>query len=261
MLKHALLTIALGLTACAKKDVDEQTPKADSRVGELRQAYDGALAEALELRNSTTGWLDQSCDGAKRTGLYAASPGVTGVVMGLAEYPDEPGRWHRRPLSTPCWTKEAGDVGSVDARRRRFHVVDSKNGEDREVPIPQFVLDLLDLDRAPSEPLFLSPLGLRVNVRNFRRRVFYPAVKASGLGVVKPHDMRHTASLAIAEGADLKAVQTMLGHKSGKMTYDLYGHLFDEALDNVADRLDKAYRRDVSRYVSGTPDDGGVGVG
>ena len=54
-----------------------------------------------------------------------------------------------------------------------------------------------------------------------------------------PHELRHTAaSLAIASGADVKVVQQMLGHKSATMTLDLYGHLFPDQLDDVADRLD-----------------------
>jgi integrase len=41
-----------------------------------------------------------------------------------------------------------------------------------------------------------------------------------------PHELRHTAaSLAIAAGAHVKVVQTMLRHKSATMTLDLYGHL------------------------------------
>jgi hypothetical protein len=46
--------------------------------------------------------------------------------------------------------------------------------------------------------------------------------------------------LAIASGADVKAVQQMLGHKSATMTLDLYGHLFGDRLDVVADAMDSA---------------------
>ena len=54
-----------------------------------------------------------------------------------------------------------------------------------------------------------------------------------------PHGLRHTAaSLAIAAGANVKVVQQMLGHKTASMTLDLYGHLFPDQLDDVADRLD-----------------------
>ena len=43
-----------------------------------------------------------------------------------------------------------------------------------------------------------------------------------------PHALRHTAaSLAIAAGANVKVVQTMLGHKSTTMTLDLHGQLFE----------------------------------
>ena len=56
-----------------------------------------------------------------------------------------------------------------------------------------------------------------------------------------PHELRHTAaSLAIASGADIKVVQLMHGHKSATMTLDLYGHLFPDRLDVVAEAMDAA---------------------
>ncbi|MFD0429007.1 tyrosine-type recombinase/integrase [Streptomyces zhihengii] len=76
--------------------------------------------------------------------------------------------------------------------------------------------------------------------------MFDPAVKAAGLDGfgVTPHKLRHTAaSLSIASGADVKVVQTMLGHKSAAMTLDTYGHLFPDRLDEVADRLDRERAR------------------
>ena len=54
------------------------------------------------------------------------------------------------------------------------------------------------------------------------------------------HDLRHTAaSLAVAAGANVKAVQRMLGHASAAMTLDVYADLFDDDLDAVADALDR----------------------
>jgi hypothetical protein len=64
--------------------------------------------------------------------------------------------------------------------------------------------------------------------------------------------LRHTAaSLAIASGANVKVVQQMLGHKSAIMTLDLYGHLFPDQLDEVADRLDAGLALLCSRCVPG----------
>lgn len=55
------------------------------------------------------------------------------------------------------------------------------------------------------------------------------------------HDLRHTAaSLAISAGANVKAVQRMLGHASAAMTLDTYADLFDDDLDAVATALDAA---------------------
>jgi integrase len=42
---------------------------------------------------------------------------------------------------------------------------------------------------------------------------------AAGLKGLSPHDLRHTAaSLLVASGANVKAVQRMLGHASAAMT-------------------------------------------
>lgn len=68
---------------------------------------------------------------------------------------------------------------------------------------------------------------------------FDPACKELGLTDVSPHDLRHTAaSLAIQRGANVKAVQRMLGHASAAMTLDVYAGLFSDDLDSVAVALD-----------------------
>jgi integrase len=131
------------------------------------------------------------------------------------------------------------DVGDVDRRRKRARVRKSKNGEARDVPVPASVMSLLDLSRPATDPLFVSPTGSRVHINNWRRRVFTPAAARAGVAPLRIHDLRHTAaSLAIRSGADVKAVQTMLGHKSAAMTLDVYGHLWDRGLDDVAKRMD-----------------------
>lgn len=57
---------------------------------------------------------------------------------------------------------------------------------------------------------------------------------------VTVHELRHTAaSLMIASGANVKTVQSQLGHKTATMTLDQYGHLFPDDLDDVADKMDE----------------------
>ena len=81
---------------------------------------------------------------------------------------------------------------------------------------------------------------------NWRARVFQPAVQKcqtddDTFPSITPHDLRHTAaSLAVSAGANVKAVQRMLGHAKASMTLDVYADLFDEDLDSVAVHLTRA---------------------
>ncbi len=53
--------------------------------------------------------------------------------------------------------------------------------------------------------------------------------------------LRHTAtSLAVSSGANVKAIQRMLGHASAAMTLDVYADLFDDDLEALAEPLDQA---------------------
>lgn len=132
------------------------------------------------------------------------------------------------------------DVGSVDVHRRRLRAL-GKGGRWRNLPVSLQVLAMLPLEgRAPGEPLFTtvrSPGG-RLSPTPWRRRWFAPAVADAGLGDVRPHDLRHTAvTWAIHAGASIHDVQQMCGHARPSITWDIYGHLMDGHLDDVADRV------------------------
>jgi integrase len=61
-----------------------------------------------------------------------------------------------------------------------------------------------------------------------------------------PHALKHTAaSLAVSAGANVKALQRMLGHKSAAMTLDTYADLFEDDLNAVAERLNERAIADV----------------
>jgi integrase len=148
-------------------------------------------------------------------------------------------------------------VGRLDLFRRRLHVVTAfaevpgklvegtpKNHQVRWVPLPRFLVDELARHVAglgPDELVFRSPKDGSLRNSNFRDRFFDKAVTACGLDGLTPHDLRHTAaSLAVAAGTNVKAVQRMLGHASAAMTLDVYAGLFGDDLDAVAERLDQA---------------------
>lgn len=146
-------------------------------------------------------------------------------------------------------------VRRVDLARHRLTIAESvtevggrlswttpKTHHTRSVPFPPSLLapiQSLCVHREPEDLVFTSPEGGPLRLNNWRRRVFDPACKELGLTDVSPHDLRHTAaSLAIQRGANVKAVQRMLGHASAAMTLDVYAGLFSDDLDSVAVALD-----------------------
>ncbi|GAA2533230.1 hypothetical protein GCM10009860_11600 [Microbacterium mitrae] len=169
-------------------------------------------------------------------------------------------------------------VKHVDALRRRVnveenavmvgavvHVGTPKTHETRSVPYPAFLaLQIAKLCEGKSRDDLVFGDGLtHMRLPNSRDGWFSAAVKrvleaeakaaaaakARGdeaptlMPRVTPHDLRHTAaSLAISSGANVKAVQRMLGHASASMTLDTYADLFDDDLDGVAHALDQARR-------------------
>jgi integrase len=71
-----------------------------------------------------------------------------------------------------------------------------------------------------------------------RQSWFVTSLCKADLERLTPHDLRHTAaSLAISAGANVKAVQRMLGRKPAAMTLDTYADLFEDDPDAVAQRL------------------------
>jgi len=146
-------------------------------------------------------------------------------------------------------------VKRVDLPRRRLTVAESvsevggvatwttpKTHQTRSVPFPPSLCDpiaALCQGRQPEDLLFTGPQGRVLRLGNWRRRIFDPACRVADLDHLKPHDLRHTAaSLAIRSGANVKAVQRMLGHASAAMTLDVYAGLFADDLDSVAVALD-----------------------
>jgi integrase len=93
--------------------------------------------------------------------------------------------------------------------------------------------------------LFTMPQGGVLRESKFLEQIFHPAAARAGLPKdLRMHDLRHTAaSLMIREGASIKAVQKVLGHKSATVTLDRYGHLYPDELEDLARRLDEARRR------------------
>lgn len=116
----------------------------------------------------------------------------------------------------------------------------------REIPMAPTVVSMLRDWQAhcPARDLglvFPNSVGKVQNYANIYNRVFKPMLVANGIvdehgnarfGI---HALRHAAaSLFIEQGWNPKKIQTLLGHASITMTMDVYGHLFENAEEDVS---------------------------
>jgi integrase len=120
-----------------------------------------------------------------------------------------------------------------------------KTHKRRSVPFPAFLsAEIAEAVRGKGSDDLVFPAtdGRHLITPTVRDRSWFDrALEVAGLPPMTIHDLRHTAaSLAVSAGANVKAVQKMLGHASAAMTLDVYTDLFDDDLDAVAARLDQA---------------------
>ncbi|MEU8256171.1 tyrosine recombinase XerC [Micromonospora inaquosa] len=136
------------------------------------------------------------------------------------------------------------DVGDVDHGRRVIRVL-GKGGRERSVPygVPaQRALDEWLRRGRPAmagarsgDALLLGARGGRLNPTT-ARQIVAASAETAGLPRTSPHDLRHSAATHLLEGgADLRAVQELLGHSSLAST-QIYTHVSVE-------RLRAAYRQ------------------
>lgn len=128
------------------------------------------------------------------------------------------------------------DLTDVDDGRRVVRVF-GKGAKERTVPygVPaQRALDDWRTHGRPrlttqKEPLFVGAKGGRLQ-QTVVRRIVAAAARATGLPHTSPHDLRHSAATHLLDGgADLRAVQDLLGHASLSST-QIYTHISTERL-------------------------------
>ena len=124
-----------------------------------------------------------------------------------------------------------------------------KGRKERIVPIGDLAIDAIRAYRESlqpsmgppkrSAPVFLNSRGGRLTARSVARIVARYSSRLTG-GSVSPHTLRHSfATHLLDEGADLRAIQEMLGHASLSTTQK-YTHV---ATDQLMAVYDKAHPR------------------
>ena len=135
------------------------------------------------------------------------------------------------------------DWESIDTERRVLRVL-GKGGKERMVPFGRPAQSSLERWRdvwgtvrraGDGDPVFLNNRGDRLSDRSVRRIIDGAVERAALARGVHPHTLRHTFATHLLEGgADLRAIQELLGHSS-LATTQRYTHL-------ELDRLLAVYR-------------------
>jgi integrase/recombinase XerC len=131
-------------------------------------------------------------------------------------------------------------------RQDRLIRIRGKGRKERIVPIGEKALEAMDAYRAQKPPLqgdgavFSGPSGKRLTARTVQRILGNYRKKLGLSQKASPHTLRHSFATHLLEsGADLRAIQELLGHASLSTT-QRYTHL---NLDALMETYDKAHPR------------------
>jgi integrase/recombinase XerC len=135
------------------------------------------------------------------------------------------------------------NVGDLDLEAGLARVL-GKGGKERSVPVGSFARSALGAylqERQHPEgsaPLILNARGGRLSRRSVARIVDAHMLLIAAMRKVSPHTLRHTFATHLLEGgADLRAIQELLGHASLSTTQK-YTHV---SIDRLMEVYDKAH--------------------
>jgi integrase/recombinase XerC len=178
-------------------------------------------------------------------------------VFSLLNAPEKPSIWGARDQAILEVLYSSGirvgelvglSEGDVDYTLGILRVF-GKGGKERVVPVGGKALAALQnylskraevLNRTKTDggktPLFINPLGGRLTGRSIDRILKRQILKSGLARKISPHALRHSfATHLLDAGADLRAIQEMLGHVSLSTT-QRYTHVSVDKLMEVYDR-------------------------
>jgi|YNPBryantNP2012_1023418.scaffolds.fasta_scaffold00684_6 integrase/recombinase XerC len=143
--------------------------------------------------------------------------------------------------------------------------VRGKGGKERIVPIGGPALRALrsyverrhEIAPCPADPeaLFLNQRGGRLTVRSVARMIDRYIVRQSLRRGISPHSLRHTfATHLLDAGADLRAIQEMLGHKSLSTT-QRYTRVSMSRLMEIYDKVHPRAKKAVEEWSDQEPEE------
>jgi integrase len=125
----------------------------------------------------------------------------------------------------------------VEGRTKQYG---KTSGSTREIPLSARAIAALDdvVPRLDTRLVFPGPRGAHVNLRNFRKREWIPALDAAGIPPRRIYDLRSTfASQALAAGVSVFEFARIMG-TSVRMIERHYGALLQGSGEAIRGKLD-----------------------
>ena len=126
----------------------------------------------------------------------------------------------------------------IDFERKTIHLKITKGSRDRIIFLHPKLEEMILLLGSKGKGLVFSPnMKKRYNARSIEQVVKKAAIRAGTNKRVTPHTLRHSFATHLLEGgADLRIVQSLLGHKN-LATTQIYTHLANRDLRKVSQLL------------------------
>lgn len=130
---------------------------------------------------------------------------------------------------------------NVDLEDGFIRVIETKNNESRSIPIAKSLLNTLKRlkSKAKIEFVFTTHEGKPYTHITVWKRTWETAVRPSGIGSVRFHDLRHTfvSNLIVGEKEDFRTVMELSGHKDTSML-KRYSHTQKDAKKAAIEKLE-----------------------
>lgn len=128
-------------------------------------------------------------------------------------------------------------VRIVDKKRSYIQNTAKSYSSNRTIPLSRDALDILkwikDTDVCPSETIAHDENGERLSYEALRWWT-QKACDEAGVKYYGQHVFRHTfATRCYEKGCDVKMLSRLLGHADVTITYNVYIHLFGDALEEM----------------------------
>lgn len=234
------------LSECKEKLITEPTPKPKNgrttRTGATANRYMATLSTVFSIASNEWGWIDDNPMFKVRKfkeevnkDRFLTAEEILKLLIACKSFEIKGENYNRETyvfvliaLSTGARYSEIHNLEwkNVDLKNKQFYFLNTKNGENRGVPMSQTVYEELvnfkKVRNIKNNFLFTTKEGNKLI--DMRTR-FYKVIELSKIENCRFHDLRHTVASHIAmNGGSLLDIAEVTGHKTMQML-KRYTHL------------------------------------